>query len=190
MWMPIAGYEDSYEVSSDGQVRGIDRVVKRPPSKRRVKGVVLKPHMSNSGYQFVLLRKDGKQSPFYIHRLVAQAFVENPNHHNTVNHKDENKLNNQASNLEWCSHGYNMAYAGGSKRRVRNLVKPVLISKDGALVKRCESIHEAASYLGVDASCISRCCRHIKGQTRIHGYEVAYARGMRPITDNEPNEKE
>ena len=175
IWKPIPGYEGSYEVSNDGRVRGVDRIVKRRTSPRRVRGVEIKPKLSNSGYQFVILRDCGKQKPFYIHRLVAQVFVENPYGHNTVNHKDENKHNNNASNLEWCNHSYNMKYAGGGLRRVKSRMKKVDIVKDGQLVKRCESIHEAADFIGTQATSISACCRHVRGRRFVHGYEVAYA---------------
>lgn len=174
-WKPIEGYEGSYEVSSDGRVRGLDRIVHRSTSPRFVRGMEIKPHRSNSGYDFVLLRKDGKQKPFYIHRLVATAFVEKPDGCNVVNHIDEDKLNNQAKNLEWCTHGENMKYAGGGHRRVMDRMKPVRISRDGQVVKICESVVAAADYIGCSASQISKCCKRKKNQIHVYGYEVSYA---------------
>lgn len=174
VWKPIRGYEGSYEVSSDGRVRGVDRTVKRSTSPRRVNGVEIKPHRSNSGYKFVLLRNAGKQKPFYIHRLVAAAFVPNPNGLNVVNHIDEDKDNNCADNLEWCSHGQNMAHAGGGRRRVAARMKPVSVIDADGHETVFESIHAAASYFKCDPSHVSRVCRRVNGMKHIHGLGVSY----------------
>ena len=110
IWKSIKGYEDLYEISNCGAVRSLTRVVAgKNNSLRTLKGRILKPH-EYRGYLTVELSKDGDSKKFKIHRLVAEAFVQNVNNLPQVNHKDENKLNNRADNLEWCTPAYNSGY--------------------------------------------------------------------------------
>lgn len=95
MWKEIKGYEGLYWVSDQGHVKN-------------KYGHILKPEYSNKGYACVQLRKGDKTKKHRIHRLVAVTFIPNPLHLPEVNHIDENKMNNRASNLEWCSHIQNM----------------------------------------------------------------------------------
>ena len=115
VWRPIAGYEGLYEVSSLGRVRSLDRVITRlsrwgTESTLKVKGVILQPNNHTNGYQTVLLSNKGCCVGFLVHRLVAKAFVPNPDNLPEVNHKDECKKNNRADNLEWCDRVYNVNY--------------------------------------------------------------------------------
>ena len=114
IWKPILHYEDLYEVSSLGRVKVLSRtityhnqnnrsVIRTYPSK------ILKPTNSR-GYLRVSLNQNGKIKKEQVHRLVAQAFIPNPNQLPEVNHKDENKLNNYVGNLEWCTSKYNCNY--------------------------------------------------------------------------------
>ncbi len=111
VWKSINGYDGLYEVSNYGRVRSLDHY---DCLGRLQRGRVLKPQRDGKGlYLHIGLWKDGKSKPRNIHRLVAEAFIPNPNNLPEVNHKDENKLNNSVSNLEWCDHKYNNNY--GSK---------------------------------------------------------------------------
>ena len=94
----IKGYEGKYMISDDGQVWSNHK-----------KGF-LKPYEWPDGYLCVNLYKNGKPAGFSIHRLVAQAFIPNPNNFPIVNHKDENKYNNNVDNLEWCDYQHNNTY--------------------------------------------------------------------------------
>ena len=138
-----------------------------------------------NGYESVMLRKNGRQRRLYVHRLVAEAFLPNEQSLREVNHRDENKSNNTLENLEWCSHSYNMKYAGGSIRRIKNRRKPVVVIDRGRPI-RFESITHAANWLGVRITTVSRCCRHVKGTEMVRGkitmFEHEY-RGMQPIRD-------
>ena len=118
-WRPIEGYEGLYEVSNTGQVRSLDRYVKNNYSYRLQKGKVLSPEKNKDGYLLVSLCCNGKQNLRTVHRLVAQAFIPNPNNLPQVNHKDENKSNNRVDNLEWCDQAYNNLY-GTRQERYRN----------------------------------------------------------------------
>lgn len=107
-WKPVFGYEGLYEVSDLGRVR----------SKYSGEWKVLKPAKNHNGYLFVNLKRDSRQKNFYLHRLVADAFIPNDNIFNTeVNHINEIKSDNRASNLEWCDRSYNLAYNGLRYRR-------------------------------------------------------------------------
>ena len=190
VWKPVKGYEGSYEVSNLGNVRSLSRVVHRTTSDRFVRGQIMSKQLMPNGYESVTLRKNGRQRRLYVHRLVAEAFLPNEQSLREVNHRDENKSNNTLENLEWCSHSYNMKYAGGSIRRIKNRRKPVVVIDSGRPV-RFESIARAANWLGVGITTVSRCCHHVKGTKRVRGkltmFEHEYG-GLAPLTDNEKKE--
>ena len=118
-WLNISGYEEVYQVSNLGRIR----------SFKSGKWQTLKNRLTPRGYYLVTLYKDGKATNKWVHRLVAQAFIPNPDNLPQVNHKDEDKLNNAASNLEWCDSKYNINYGEGAKIRIKKikskLSKPV-----------------------------------------------------------------
>ena len=95
VWKSIAGYEDHYAVSSHGRVM------------KKKNGRILKIKQPESGYMMASLNVDGIQKVFSVHRLVAKAFLTNPKNLKVVNHIDSNKFNNNADNLEWCTHSQN-----------------------------------------------------------------------------------
>ena len=108
-WQPCPGYEESYQVSNLGKVRSIDRFhFKR---RGRIKGKTLIQNLNKKGYPEVKLWKNNKQEARNPHRLVALAFIPNPNNLPQVNHIDGDKLNNHVSNLEWISNSDNMRHA-------------------------------------------------------------------------------
>ena len=113
IWKSIKGYEGLYEVSNLGNVRSVDRTVNTALNHgtRIVKGKIIKPILTNKGYFQVCLSKECKLKYASIHRLVAEAFIDNPENLPVVNHKDGNKLNNRVDNLEWCTYQYNHWHA-------------------------------------------------------------------------------
>lgn len=118
IWKPVHlyPYSKKYEVSNLGRVRSLDTLVNyrekisRKLSKRVYPGRVLKGALAESGYRFVSLKMNGSTQQIYIHRLVAFAFVDGYKEDLVVNHKDENKLNNNYLNLEWVTQKYNANY--------------------------------------------------------------------------------
>ena len=131
IWRPIEGYEGLYEVSSYGRVRSLDKYVKCDYEKYRLhKGKVLSPGKDKDGYLSVVLSCNGKLHLKKIHRLVAEAFIPNPDNLPQVNHKDEDKTNNRVDNLEWCNRKYNCNYGSRNIRRRETLIKNGYVNEE------------------------------------------------------------
>lgn len=112
IWKPIKGYEGIYEVSNLGRIKSLERKVYADfkfGKTRTYKERILKPGIVN-GYQQVKLR-DNSNKIVYVHRLVAETFINNPNNYKTINHIDGNKQNNCVDNLEWCTQKENVRHA-------------------------------------------------------------------------------
>lgn len=108
MWKPVAGYEGVYKVSDCGEVKSLDRVTF---DGRKLKGKPRIAEVAKNGYSRMLLWSGDKSNKCLVHRLVAQAFIPNPDSKPQVNHIDGNKLNNHADNLEWATGSENQAHA-------------------------------------------------------------------------------
>jgi hypothetical protein len=127
-WKPVKDYEGSYEISNFGRVRSVDRYTQTWNGQVFKKGVLKKLKEDKDGYYKVWLSKESKKKPFFVHRLVAQAFLSNDKLHPVVNHLDGDKKNNHVDNLEWCTRSRNDKHAfsiglrkpsdGGTSKRV------------------------------------------------------------------------
>lgn len=106
-WRPIEGYEGLYEVSSLGRVRSLDRY---DSSNHFRRGKILKLQTDGRGYLMVVLSSNNKAKMYLVHRMVAIAFIPNPDNLPEVNHRDENPSNDNVDNLEWCDRKYNNNY--------------------------------------------------------------------------------
>ena len=160
-WRPVVGYEGLYEVSNTGRVRSLDRYVKgKGKSYFLHKGRILSPGIKPEGYLVVRLQR----RMFYVHRLVIEAFIPNPDNLPEVNHKDEDKENNSVQNLEWCTDKYNQNYGTRTQRISEKntngkLSKPVLqYEKSGGFVKEWKSTWDVERNLGYFHNYISDCC--------------------------------
>ena len=103
IWKDVKGFEGLYEVSDLGNIRSITRIVSRGEGSIHIKGRSKLSTINNRGYLSLTLCKNGKYKHVVIHRLVAEAFIKNPEQKLFTNHKDGNKLNNTAVNLEMIS---------------------------------------------------------------------------------------
>lgn len=172
-WRPVVGYEGFYEVSNTGKVDSIN--FHREGYRARLKTQIIK------GYVRVSLLKKSKVKHFFLHRLVAEAFIPNPNNLPFINHKDENKLNNRVDNLEWCTASYNNNY-GSIKQKIseKKGVPVIQLTLDGKFVARYKSLREAAAKTGAQLSSISAVC--LGKLLKTHGYKWRYE-------DDEKDEK-
>lgn len=190
IWRDIQGYEEYYQVSNIGRVRSLDRlVVNTTKSKRLRKGRVLIPQIKDNGYMVANLSKNNRCKTCYIHRLVAKSFIPNPHRYNTVNHIDETRDNNNAMNLEWCTHGYNLTYNNAMQRMVKSRNKSKCRSSekaisqyslDGSYIKSYPSVAKASIALKTSEENIRSA---LKGKSKTaEGYQWIYQNGKRFIS--------
>lgn len=158
-WKPVDGYKGKYEVSNHGRVKSCKRFRngKSGVATLVAERLLIQSH-DHSGYMKVCLR-DGRSSNHSVHQLVARAFVSNPNDYDQVNHIDENKENNHASNLEWCTASYNSAYGSRAQRAGISNKIPVIARKNGEIVGRFDSARDAGKKFSIDSSSITACCK-------------------------------
>lgn len=141
-WKPITGYEGIYEVSDLGRVKRIK------PEYNTYVGKILAGGLDSDGYRVVLLYKNGKRRMFKEHRLVAAAFIPNPDKLPQVNHKNAIKTDNKAENLEWCSCQDNISHAVN-----KGLWNPAKGSKHPASKLTEEDVVDIRVRLSVGQSC-------------------------------------
>lgn len=147
IWKDIAGYEGMYQISNLGRVKSLSRETKNQYGN---KDKILKTTNLSNGYVKIGLFKNRKQTYYFIHRLVAQAFIPNPNNYPIVNHKDEKPSNNNANNLEWCTYEYNNNYGTRSLRSsITKQKKIIQYDLDGNFIKIWDSQKEAIKELKI-----------------------------------------
>ena len=167
VWKPVKRFKGLYDVSNMGRVRSLDRKVNQRGRTFKVriaiKGVLLKGRFNRCGYPIVALSKNNKAIYPAVHRLVAQAFIPNPNKLLEINHKDGNKLNNRVENLEWSTRSLNIkhAYRIGLRHPLRGelngkekLTKKMVI-KARAMRKKGMFYEDIAKFFNVGRTTIS-----------------------------------
>lgn len=177
IWKDIEGYEGMYQVSNMGRVRALDRA--KPNSGGQIaKGHILPQSDNGHGYRFVSLWKFNKGRRFYVHRLVASAFIPNPSNLPIINHKDENKSNNRYENLEWCTQKYNINYGNHMKRLKESYIangnnRPIdVYDKNGAFLKTFDCSNEVCKELGVHRRGLYLVCQGVAKSYK--GYRFAF----------------
>lgn len=162
IWKDKKDYEGLYQVSNLGRAKSLDRYVKgKGHSLQLKKGRILKPMKDNNGYLKVLLSKNGKYTNYYVHRLVAEVFLPNPNNYKEVNHKDENKTNNVVTNLEWCDRKYNQNYGTRTEKCSKTVLQYDL---EGNFIREWKSSAECGRN-GFNQGHVADCCR---GELKTH----------------------
>lgn len=170
IWRDIPKYEGLYQVSNYGRVKSLNY-------KRTHKEKIINPAIHPSGHLHVLLYKDGSSKTFQIHRLVAEAFIPNPNKSKIVHHIDHNPQNNRIENLEWLNRASHQALHNVESRS--KIVYQYTL--EGELVKIWESASEASRQTNISFGNICNCCRggfYYKGKwidkRQSNGYKWSY----------------
>lgn len=193
-WKDIKGYEGLYQVSNEGRVKSLDHIIICNNGKgvaiKKQKGKMLRSFSRCLNYQTVTLTKNGIQKLCLVHRLVAEAFIPNPDNLPFINHKDENPANNVVENLEWCTHKYNMNYGTCQQRKSEKLKgrihkqyvwnypykakekKVYQYTLEGKLICEYNSLREASRKNNISASNISCVCNG--KQKTAYGYIWSY----------------
>lgn len=191
VWKDVKGYEGLYKISNLGNIKSCNKswIGYNYQSKSNIlikmKGKKLRPSCSKCGYKQIILSKNNFSKLKLIHRLVAEAFIPNPENKPCVNHKDGNKTNNCVSNLEWCTYkensihafktGLSTSYLKGKYGKDHNLSKSVKqYDLNGNLIKIWDCISDASRKLHIDNGRITKCCQHKKYCYTAGGYKWEY----------------
>lgn len=175
VWKDVVGYEGYYQVSNFGRIRSVDRYVDDSRNgKRLLRGGIRKATAGKNGYLSARFCMNNKPKMIMLHRVVASAFIPNPDNLPEVNHKDEDITNNCVDNLEWCTSKYNANY-GTRNKKLSMLHKKAVNQLDlgGNLIKRWDSGREASKHFGIDPTGIMRVCKGRKESYK--GYKWEYA---------------
>ena len=169
IWKPVKDFEGLYQVSNYGRVKRLPKMINtniNNSNSRCLKEKILKALNNGKDYLSVFLVKDNEKKCCKIHRLVAEAFIENENNYNFINHKDYNRKNNCVDNLEWCSLQYNNEYSHNKSVYQKDL--------NDKTIKKWKSIIEASKKLQINNKNITSCCKN-KRKTA-GGYKWKYVK--------------
>lgn len=166
IWKDIEGYEGLYQVSNLGRVKSLPRNT----NNQYKNGLVKKNIVRGKGYYYVNLYNKSTKL-FTIHKLVAEAFIPNPNNLPCVNHIDGNKLNNKIDNLEWCSYSNNEIHAYNNDLKAPIFKKVNQYDLNGNFIKTWNSIKEAQTFF--KTTHIGECCRGKRNQTKNYIWRYA-----------------
>ncbi len=173
IWKDIVGYEGIYQISNKGRVKSLKRKCKSIHGYRTVPEKIYASCLDAYGYPIVTLHKEGKRKTRTVHRLVAEAFIDNPEGMTQINHIDEIKTNNFVENLEWCTIEYNNAYGTRIERLIKTQQRAVIqLDMKGNFIKLWNGANEIARTTGMSQSAITRCCNHKRNYA--YGYKWKY----------------
>lgn len=184
IWRDIKGYEGIYQVSSKGRVKSLERdIICKNGRKQHRKERILKGSLDMRGYlQVSLGNTKGERKFLWIHRLIAEAFIPNPENKPQVNHKDEVKTNNCVENLEWMTAKENINYGTHNERVAKAQSKPVAqYTKTGELIEVYPSTHEAGRQLDIKHGPIGNVARG--EQKTAYGYIWKYVENDKILED-------
>lgn len=180
IWKDIPGYEKYYMASTLGRIRSKDRIVSINLKGKIIlqtrKGKIMTPCLNTSKYLGLVINIDGVKKTENVHRLIAITFIPNPNNFPCVNHKDEDKLNNCATNLEWCTKSYNHTYGtcisrtSEKQRLTHKNCRPVIGFNENEKIM-FHSSSAACRYFNISPTAVSQAIR--KGH-KCKGYNWKY----------------
>lgn len=168
VWEPVKGYEGLYEVSNLGRVKSL-YMFRHNINENKLEKIrrdkILSQRIHKTGYMITSLSKNKKRKDFYTHRLVANAFIPNPEKKTYINHIDENKTNNKVENLNWCTQKENVRFSTRTKK-----IEQLTI--DGKHIKTWNNLYEIKDVLGYKKSHINQCCKGTREKSC--GYKWRY----------------
>lgn len=209
IWLPIEGYEGLYEVSNTQKVRSVDRIVKHPTGRCFLKARYRILQVSNKGYYYLNLYKNGKGKIHLLHRLIAQAFIPNPNGLPEVDHINGDRLDNRPENLRWTTRKGNMnnpvtksrmsVYYHDNSFKEKKMTKRILnkrktapkrvyqYSLSGMFLREYDTTISAEKETGIRKELITASCRN-KGKSQAKGFLWSYEKletiGYEPYAKN------
>lgn len=175
----IIGYEGLYQVSSYGYIRTLDKIIYDKNGKKQTrKGCILKGWLDAGGYLMVGLNKNNVRKAVKVHRIVAEYFIPNPDNKREVNHKDRNKLNNNESNLEWCTPQENMRHLEVNYNFNYGRKSISMLDNNHNPIREFNSISDASRFLNLpllnNKPKISGIVKALKNNTKAYGYYWKY----------------
>jgi hypothetical protein len=183
-WKDIKGYEGLYTININGQIKSVGRKVKHRSGFKTIPDRIMSIANNTSGYKSISLCKNGIGKSYQLHRLVAIAFIPNPNNKPQVNHIDGNKQNNNINNLEWVSakensqhsydNGLSIAPWLGKFGKDNKDSKPInQLTKEGVFIRTFNGIAEASRITGISKSFLSDTCRKKHEYAKNYKWEFA-----------------
>ncbi|MCH8625824.1 NUMOD4 domain-containing protein [Lactiplantibacillus plantarum] len=169
VWKDIPGYEGIYQASIYGYVRSVNRIVYkgRNHTPSQVKGKIITPWLDHSGYLKVDLYRYGKRRCEKVHQMIAKTFIPNPQCKETINHKDENPLNNTVLNLEWMTNKENVNYGTRVQRVKEKYGYHIIRIAPNGMIDDFFTLHEAEKRTGIPRQSIAYAIKH---KTKLKGY--------------------
>lgn len=179
MWKNYEKFADGcYQVSTNGEVRSVDRIIKTKRGERKYKGKLLTPNIGTNGYYYVNLSKAQNKKTCYIHNMVAETFLENPNNLSDVDHINGNKLDNRLENLQYLSHFDNSSKSNKGKKgydmhlEKNPRTKKVIGVKNGVIVEYFDCAKKITIKYGINYSTLRQQLR--KNNCKINGVNYYY----------------
>lgn len=175
-WKDINRFENLYQISNLGRVKSLPKTVEYKDGRVfNYKEKIIVPHINSAGYLTIGLAKDKKKISKQIHRLVAEAFIPNPENKPCIDHINTNRIDNRIENLKWCTYKENVNNPITKERQITSRIKPVCqLSLDGQLIRKWDSAKEASIAFGCHITSISKVCREKAGTCKGYKWEYEY----------------
>lgn len=180
IWKDVKGTDSNYQISNEGRVKSIDRVIQTSNNSRHYETHMLKPYLNTAGYWMVTIKINGEWKKCRVHRLLAEAWIPNPDNKPCIDHINGNRSDNRIENLRWCTYKENSNFAIAHDRLVEShsnqtneqLMKTVQqFTLEGELVAEYKSSKEAADAVGCTRNAITKACRN---NEKVKGYVWKY----------------
>lgn len=177
IWKDVIGYEGLYQISSIGNIKGLERLVKGLRNTDVLLSEKSKAtRIHKKGYVYTDLCKNGEVKTKSIHRLVATAFIPNPENKRCVNHKDGNKQNNASDNLEWNTHKENRNHATETGLWKPRFIVVHQFDLDNNHIREWSSAEEVEQILGIYSANIAKSCKYPYGKFKTGNYYWSYSK--------------